>query len=98
MLNRRLVLLVALFALLATFAWGIVHLFYLRFAAGDVYPPYSSLRGDPLGCKVYFESLERLDQTKVRRHQQPIEKLPADGNAALFIFGLAWSEMSARPA
>ena len=97
MLNRRALLLLALLALLGAFGYGVAHLFSLRFAAGDVYPPYSSLRGDPLGCKVYFESLDQLAGNRVRRHQQPIEKLPEQGGAALFVFGLAWSEMGAEP-
>jgi hypothetical protein len=83
--------------LLATFAYGLVQLFNLRFAGGDVYPPYSSLRGDPLGCKVYFESLEQLGNNRVGRHKQSIEKLPERGTSALFVFGLPWSEMTAQP-
>ena len=42
------------------FAFGLVHLFRLRFAAGDVYPEYSSLRADPLGAMAFCESLERM--------------------------------------
>ena len=36
------------------------HLFQLRFEQGDIYPAYSSLRADPLGTKVFYESLETL--------------------------------------
>ena len=53
-------LFLALIVLLGVFGYGLVQLFKLRFAAGDVYPTYSSLRGDPLGCRVYFDSLEQL--------------------------------------
>ncbi|HWN96817.1 MAG TPA: DUF4350 domain-containing protein [Methylomirabilota bacterium] len=97
MLNRRPVLLLALFVLLGAFGGGLVQLFKLRFAAGDVYPAYSSLRGDPLGCRVYFDSLEQLGNARVRRHMQSIDKLPGGRATTLFVFGLPWSEMSAEP-
>ncbi len=98
MLNRRATLLLALLVLLVAFGYGLVQLFKLRFAHGDVYPPYSSLRADPLGARVYYESLEQLGGAGVRRFIQPVEKLPHGREAALFIFGLAWDEMSASPA
>lgn len=95
MLNRRAALLLALLVLLVAFGYGLVQLFNLRFASGDVYPPYSSLRADPLGTRVYYESLEQLGG--VRRFIQPVEKLPHGRETTLLIFGLAWDEMSASP-
>ena len=97
MLNRRATLLLALLILLVAFGYGLVQLFNLRFAHGDVYPPYSSLRADPLGSRVYYESLEQLGGAGVRRFIQPVGKLPHGREATLFIFGLAWDEMSASP-
>jgi hypothetical protein len=97
MLNRRALLLVALFTLLAAFAAGLVHLFNLRFASGDVYPHYSSFRADPLGCRAYFESLSGLAGTPARRFTQSIEKIPPGARSTVFIFGLAWDELSATP-
>jgi hypothetical protein len=97
MLNRRAALLLALLAILGAFSYGLVHLFNLRFASGDVYPHYSSFRADPLGTRVYYESLGQLGGARVRRFIQPVEKLPHGGQGTLFIFGLAWDEMSASP-
>jgi hypothetical protein len=97
MLNRRAALLLALLTLLGAFGYGLVHLFNLRFASGDVYPHYSSFRADPLGTRAYYESLEQLGSARVRRFIQPVEKLPHGGQGTLFIFGLAWDEMSASP-
>lgn len=48
-------------------AGGIFELFLLRFQAGDVYPEYSSLRADPLGTMVFYESLSKLPGLKVSR-------------------------------
>jgi hypothetical protein len=96
MLNRRAALFLGLLGLIVAFGYGLVHLFRLRFAAGDVYPAYSSFRSDPVGCRVYFESLQQLGAVKVRRHIQSIEKLPEGSGATLLVFGLPWSEMSAQ--
>jgi hypothetical protein len=49
------------------FAAGLFQLFKLRFEAGDVYPPYSSLRPDPLGTMALFESLARMPGVTVAR-------------------------------
>jgi hypothetical protein len=97
MLNRRPFLILALLVVLGGFGYGLVQLSNLRFASGDVYPPYSSLRGDPLGCRVYFESLDQLGSASVHRFLQSIEKLPDGRDVTLFVFGLAWSEMTAEP-
>ena len=97
MLNRRATLFLALLVVLAAFGYGLVQLFNLRFATGDVYPAYSSFRSDPLGCRVYFESLRQLGEADTRRFIQSIDKLPDGRGATLFVFGLPWSEMSAEP-
>ena len=60
----------------AAFVVGLVQLFLLRFEAGDVYPPYSSLRADPLGTMALCESLEELPGVSVRRDHSPDNKLP----------------------
>jgi hypothetical protein len=97
MLNRRPFLILALLVVLGGFGYGLVQLFKLRFAAGDIYPPYSSLRADPLGCRVYFESLAQLSNEKVHRFMQLPEKLPDGNGVTLFVFGLPWNEMAAEP-
>ena len=61
--------------LLAVFLVGIVELFLLRFAAGDVYPPYSSLRADPYGTRALYESLEKIPGAIVVRHLKPLNML-----------------------
>lgn len=60
----------------AMFAFGIVRLFELRFEAGDVYPPYSSLRADPLGAMAFYESLEKIPGLTVSRDFSASDQLP----------------------
>ncbi|MCX8157537.1 MAG: DUF4350 domain-containing protein [Verrucomicrobiae bacterium] len=56
--------------LLAALGFGLVRLFYLRQAGGDLYPPYSSLRPDPMGIKALYLALEDLN-LPVRRNFRP---------------------------
>src|SRR5438128_196550 len=61
--------------LVAVFLIGVAELFLLRFAGGDVYPPYSSLRADPSGTRALYESLEKIPGATVARHLKPLSML-----------------------
>lgn len=61
-----------------SFLIGMIYLFRLRFESGDVYPPYSSLRADPLGTMVLYESLAELPRLKVRRDTSEANELPTE--------------------
>ncbi len=62
-------------AALALFGWGILHLFELRFSGGDVYPPYSTLRKDPLGAAAFHDALASLPGLIVERNVRPLASL-----------------------
>ncbi len=71
----------------ALFVFGLVRLFELRFDQGDIYPPYSTLRTDPLGASVLYESLERVPGVTTQRYFEETFKND-DGRAhALLILG-----------
>lgn len=74
--NRTILIFGVLVALL--FVGGIVRLFALRFEAGDVFPPYSSYRSDPLGTRAIIESLAEIPSIQTQRHTLPLREL--DGN------------------
>ena len=61
-MKRRLPILL-LAACSVGFAIGLFQLFRLRFAVGDVYPEYSSLRSDPVGTMAFYESLRANART-----------------------------------
>ena len=88
MLRSRTFNFVVLPLLAIVFVFALVHLFQLRFATGDVYPAYSSLRADPLGTKAFYESLKRLPHLSVDRSFDPIQKLNRGPVSTLFILGL----------
>jgi hypothetical protein len=69
---------IVLLGCMAAFAIGCVYLFELRFEAGDVYPPYSSLRADPLGAMALYESLEKIPGLSVRRDFSDSNRLPEE--------------------
>jgi hypothetical protein len=71
----------------AVFAFGLVRLFELRFDRGDIYPPYSTLRTDPLGASVFYESLNDVPGVTAQRYFEETFKSD-DGQAhALFVLG-----------
>jgi hypothetical protein len=84
--SRRLTLLAVLVVVL--FAAGLIQLFLLRFKAGDIYPAYSSLRSDPLGTQVLFESLNLSQQGAARRNFRRLDRLELGAGTTLLICGL----------
>src|ERR1700727_2548895 len=67
-----------LFGCGAVFACGLALLFELRFAHGDVYPAYSSLRADPLGTMAFYEGLSKIPGLSVRRDFSDSDQLPTE--------------------
>lgn len=62
-----------------------------RFESGDVYPPSSSLRSDPLGTMVFYESLQSLPGVKVERDHRPTNQLPKGGRTVyLHLAARSW--------
>jgi hypothetical protein len=99
MLRNRALNVALLFCAGAAFLYGIAHLFSLRFESGDVFPPYSTLRGDPLGAKILYESMRALPGLAVERNEKPLQKLSAGGDSAFFYLGLKqpfWREREIR--
>ncbi|MEN9575026.1 MAG: hypothetical protein RL514_2881 [Verrucomicrobiota bacterium] len=88
-MTRRLNLTLCLgLPLLALLLGGLYHLFSLRFSTGDVYPPYSSLRADPLGSKALLDSLAALPNVTALRWLDELPRLPDGGrDTTLLVLG-----------
>jgi len=71
----------------ACFLWGVVSLFNRQFAAGEIYPQFSSMRTDRAGTKLLYDSLAKLPGVTVERNLLPMEFLPRDG-ATLLLLGV----------
>ena len=79
---------ILLLIFVSVFIAGMVQLFILRFEAGDIYPPYSSLRADPLGTKAFYESLAGLRGMDVSRNYEEEDKVRDARYAAFLYFGV----------
>ena len=92
MLSRRRLSQLAAVLLLAGFCLGLVKLFQLRFSTGDVFPAYSALRADPLGTKIFYESLRALPGVTAGRNERQLDHLGRGEGAVIFLLGVkgAW--------
>jgi hypothetical protein len=61
--------------LLGAFGFGLTQLFLLRFQTGEIYPPYCSLRIDPLGTKAFYDALREMPHVELQRNFRAIAKL-----------------------
>jgi hypothetical protein len=77
------------------FVYGVTHLLILRFEKGDIYPPYSSYRSDPLGTKAFYEALGLLRGLETMRQVEPLQELSGLSKTTLFLFGLQALRFSA---
>lgn len=80
----------------AAFIVGVIQLMALRFESGDVYPEYSSLRSDPLGTMVLYESLGALGGFTVKRDLSTTE-LPNPAGATYLHLATTVSEWERVP-
>lgn len=72
---------------------GLWRLLRLRFDRGDMYPPYSSLRADPLGTKALADGLAEIPGREIRRHLRSGPNLPEGRGAALLLLGMNSQQM-----
>jgi len=97
-MKRNLPLLILLVCVIA-FALGVAELFKLRFQSGDVYPPYSSLRSDPLGTSAFYESLGKIPGISVNRDFRMTDELP-EGKGVVYLHLAGdpddWDEMTEK--
>jgi len=83
--------------LLAGFFWLLIAIVLVPVETGDAYPKYSTLRADPLGSKILYDSLAEIKGLRVERNykQPPIGLM--GHQAAIFHLGgsgPAWESRS----
>ena len=83
--------------LLTAFLFGVGHLFVLRFQTGDVYPAYSSLRSDPLGTRVFYESLANLGDITPQRNYRLLQSYRPEPGTTFFYLGLPVNDYTRIP-
>jgi hypothetical protein len=83
-MKRRRYLLGAIM-LTAVLAFVTIRLFDQDFADGQTYPEYSSLRADPKGSKLLYDSLSRVPGLKVSRNFQPVNTIAPHAKTLVFL-------------
>ncbi len=78
------------------FVSGVIELLTLRFQKGEVYPPYSSYRSDPLGTKAFYGGLSLLPGVDAERNAELLNRVSGLSEATIFLFGLR-SDFSSMP-
>ncbi|RJP24319.1 MAG: DUF4350 domain-containing protein [Candidatus Abyssobacteria bacterium SURF_5] len=79
-------------AIIVMFAWGLYRLFDLVYEQGNMYPPYSTLRSDPLGTRALYKAMAALEGVSVQQNMSPIEQLGGGKGKTLFICGANLSD------
>lgn len=92
--NARAGFLIVLVA--ALFTGGLIRVFAVRFSTGDVYPEYSTLRSNPDGAKLLYDSLARTPGMVVTRNFLPLDYIE-ESNATIFLFALDAGAFAADP-
>src|SRR5580700_8101631 len=85
-------------AMLGALAWGLEQVAFTPLQTGEVYPPFSSLRADPMGAKALYESLSALPGIQVDRLYKRRQKLDSPQDA-MFVLGVdpgGWSRVDAK--
>ncbi len=81
------------FLLIAFLGFGLFHLFSLQFEKGNQYPPYSTLRSDPMGAKLLFETLQQWSHHQTGQILNRIWEKPHGKNATWILLDVQESRM-----
>jgi hypothetical protein len=88
---------IAALILTALFLWGLQQIAVAPLETGEVYPPYSSLRTDPLGAKALYESLAELDSLQATRlYKQRTQLAPQSALLVLGVDPISWDEITQK--
>lgn len=82
-MNRRAGFLIILLA--AVFTFGLVRIFSVAFATGEVYPAFSSMRASPEGAKLLYDALSQTPGVTVSRNYFPLAYLDNRDTTILFL-------------
>jgi hypothetical protein len=81
-----------LIGVLAATVGGLAFVYQLRLRQGDSFPDYASMRADPRGTRVLFDSLSALPNVQVTRRLEPLEDLARLPQRTLFLLGVELAE------
>ncbi len=76
-------------AITFAFLWGAFTIVMTPVKTGDAFPRYSSLRADPLGTKLLFDSLQELPGVLVSRNFKLAPSIANPASTSLLMLGLS---------
>jgi hypothetical protein len=82
--------------LAAVFTFGLIRAFSIRFATGDVYPDYSSMKASPKGAKLLYDSLSQTPGLSIGRNFSPLE-YSDESDAAIVVLAIDAREFTTDP-
>ena len=82
--------------LIVAFLYALVSIVMTPLESGDLYPPYSTMRADPLGAKILYESLAELPDVRVERNFQFLSRYQGSTPGTLFFLGGAGMSFAAE--
>lgn len=80
-------------ALVCVLAWALEQVVVTPLETGEVYPPYSSLRSDPLGAKALYESLASIVGVERLYKERASMSDAGDAMLVLGVDPVAWSAL-----
>ncbi len=93
---RTLIWSAALGAMAIVFFVAVRAALVLQTESGGAFPPYSTMRADPLGARALYEALSRVPGLTVAQNARALRHLKADGDTAFFILGASETPDSAK--
>jgi len=91
---RRTISVIIMLLLILSFFVSALFIMHGRLEKGDVYPRYSSLRHDPMGTSILFDSLRRMGCTVEILTEDEFPKVMEPQNTILFILSPAFDLFS----
>ncbi len=88
-MNRRRLTFTLAAVAVVVFLAALNRLFELRFAAGDIYPPSSSRRADPVGSRALRDALALQPGISVAQNLEPLRRLRTGPGTTLLLLGVA---------
>ncbi|MBN4074099.1 hypothetical protein JYT61_00910, partial [bacterium AH-315-E10] len=76
------------------FTFSVYNLLNIQIESGDIYPEYSSLRADPMGSKLLYESLESIPDIKTKRNIDNPSKLTVNEPTIVFFANFNFNGIS----
>ena len=85
--SARLLRTLAVVLVVLALFYGVLEVFMTRYEDPTAYPAYSTFRADPLGARVFYGALQRVNGVTVERNQLPLNYAVLPDDATVIFAG-----------